>query len=172
MEESTSIKPIAYSYGGFLALYSILVLVLIYVFNIAQDNWIVGSINFIITVIIFVMAIKAYKQKNGGFLSLKEAIKTGVAVGAVAGLITAIYAFIHYTFVYPEFSEMVYDQATIQMSEQGLSDAQQEQALQITSFTTSPLFFATMSLISSLFFGFIISLIAGAIMKQRRPYEA
>ncbi len=172
MEESTSIKPVAYTYGGLLAIYSILVLVLIYVFNIAQDNWVVGIINFIITVIIFVMAIKTYKTKNGGFLSLKEALKTGLAVAAIAGVITAIYAFIHYTFVYPEFGEVIRDQATLQMTEQGLSDAQQQQALSMTSFTSSPIFIATMSLLSSLFFGFIISLIAGAIMKHNRPYTA
>ena len=172
MEESTSIKPVAYSYGGFLALLSILVLVLIYVFNIEQNNWILGIVNFVITVTIFVLAIKAYKSRNGGFLSIKEAIKTGVAVGAVAGVIAGLYSYLHYAFIYPEFSEMMYDQATIQMSEQGLSDAQAEQALKITEFTTSPLFFATMTLVSSLFFGFIISLIAGAIMKQKRPYGA
>ena len=172
MEESTSIKPVAYSYGGFLALYSILLLVIIYVFNITPDNWVVGIINFIITVTIFVMALKAYKAKNGGFLSMTEAIKTGVAVGAVAGLISAIYVFIHYTFIYPEFTEIMRDQTIIKMTEQGLSEAQQEQTLQMTSFTTNPLFYATMSLLSSLFYGFIIALIAGAIMKQKRPYEA
>lgn len=172
MEESASIKPIAYSYGGLLAIYSILVLVLIYAFNISQNNWMLAIINFIITVLIFVMAIKAYKAKNGGFLSLKEALKTGLAVAAIAGVISAIYAFLHYTFIYPEFAEAMREQSIMQMTERGISEADQEKALQVTGFTSSPLFLATMSLVSSLFFGFIISLIAGAIMKQNRPYAA
>jgi len=43
------------------------------------------------------------------------------------------------------------------------------QAGDVMDITTSPWFFATVTLISSLFFGFLISLIAGAIMKKQDP---
>ena len=58
MENSTSIKSVAYPYGFVLAIYSILALVLIYVFNVAQDNWVVGVINTLVSIAIFVLAIK------------------------------------------------------------------------------------------------------------------
>ena len=169
MEESTPIKSVAYPYGIVLAIFSILVLVLMYVLNLEQGNWMMAVLNVLVTIAIFIYAIKEYKKKNSGFLSIKEALKVGLAVAVVAGLIAGIYTYIHYTYIYPEFSGMIYDQAVIQMSEQQISEAQQEQALGITAFTTSPFFFATMTLVSSLFYGFLISLIAGAIMKQKRP---
>ncbi|PRX51902.1 DUF4199 domain-containing protein [Salegentibacter salegens] len=169
MENSTSVKSVAYPYGIVLGIYSILALVLIYVFNVAQDNWTVGIINTLVSIIVFVLAIKKFKQNNSGFLSLKEALKVGLAVAVISGVIGAIYSYIHYSFVYPEFSEMMYDQAVLQMTEQGLSEAQQSQGLEMTKMFTSAWFFATMALVGSLFFGFIISLITGLILKRENP---
>ena len=169
MESSSSVKAVAFPYGLFLALFSILVLVLIYVFNIEQDNWVVAIFNAAITITIYVFALKQYKKNNSGFISLTQALKVGLAVAAIGGLIAAVYGYIHYTFVYPEFSEIIYDQAVLQMEESAVPESQREKAMEITSFTTSPLFFATMTLVSSLFFGFLISLIAGLIIKKKHP---
>ncbi|TDN83084.1 uncharacterized protein DUF4199 [Salegentibacter sp. 24] len=169
MENSTSVKSVAYPYGIVLAIYSILVLVLIYVFNVAQDNWIVGVINTLVSIAIFVLAIKKFKENNNGFLSLKEALKVGLAVAVISGVIAAIYSYIHYSFVYPEFSEKVYDEAVLKMTEQGVPESQQSQALEMTKMFSSAWFFATMALVGSLFFGFIISLITGLILKRENP---
>ena len=169
MENSSSIKAVAFPYGFFLALYSILVLVLIYVLNVEQDNWIVAIFNAAITITIFVFALRQYKKNSNGFITLSQALKVGLAVAAVSGLIAAIYAYVHYSFVYPEFSEKIYEQAVLQMEERNIPEAQQKTALEMTSFTTSPLFFSTMTLVSSLFFGFLISLITGLIIKREHP---
>ena len=169
MENSYPIKAVAFPYGLFLAVYSILVLVLIYVFNVEQDNWIVAIFNAAITISIFVYAIKEYKKKNSGYLSLRQALKVGLAVAVVSGLIAAIYAFVHHSFIYPEFSEMIYDEALLKIEEQKIPQEQKDTALEMTKITTSPLFFATITLLSSLFFGFLISLITGLILKKENP---
>lgn len=170
MKTSPSVKSIAYPYGVVLGIFSILNLVLLYAFNVQQGNWIMGIINFVITFAIFTMAIKTYRQNNQGFLSIKGALKMGLAVAVIGGLIAAVYAFIHYSYVSPEYIELIREDAFVQISEQPLQEEQREQAIQITNITTSPLFFATITLVSSLFFGFLISLIIGAIMKSNRAY--
>lgn len=169
MENSPSIKPFAYTYGIIMAGYSILVLVLMYVFGLTEQNWYLAVINGIASIIIFVLGLKAFKKSNGGYLSIKEAIKVGLAIAAISGIITAIYTFIHYTFIYPEFIDMVREKAYTDMADGGMSNEQMEQAGGVMDVTTSPWFFATVTLISSLFFGFLISLIAGAIMKKQDP---
>jgi len=169
MENSTSVKSVAYPYGIVLAIYSIIVLVLLYAFNVDQENWVVGVLNAVVSITIFVLAIKKFKQNNNGFLSIKEALKVGLAVAVISGVIAAIYSYIHYSFVYPEFAEMKYDEAVLQMSEQNMTESQQSQALEMTKMFISPWFFATMTLVSSLFFGFIISLITGLILKRENP---
>ena len=166
MENSTSVKSVAYTFGVILALYSILVLILLYVFNVTDSNWIVSIINAAVTITIFVYGIITYKKKNGNVISLKEALKVGMGIAVLSGVIAAIYTYIHYAFVYPEFSEMIYDKAVAQMAEQKMPAEQMEQALSITEYTTSPWFFSLMGLIGSLFFGFIISLLTGLIIRN------
>ncbi|MDX1427995.1 MAG: DUF4199 domain-containing protein, partial [Salegentibacter mishustinae] len=97
MENSTSVKSVAYPYGIVLAIYSIIVLVLLYAFNVDQENWVVGVLNAIVSITIFVLAIKKFKQNNNGFLSIKEALKVGLAVAVISGVIAAIYSYIHYS---------------------------------------------------------------------------
>ncbi len=171
MENSPSVKSVAYTYGLLLAAYSILVLVLIYVFNLDQENWVLGVVNTLVSIAIFSAAIKNFKSKNGNFLSLKEALKVGFATAAIAGLVTAIYAYIHYSLVYPEFLDILREKAYMDMAGRGMTDAQIEQAMGITRKTTTPLFFSIITLMSTLFFGFLISLVAGLIMKKENPAQ-
>jgi len=173
MENSPSIKPIAYNYGGSLALIGILMLVIVYVFNINPDstgNYIISIVSILFNIAIFMYAIKEFKKKNNGFLSLSQALKVGLAVAAIGGIIVGIYAYFHYSYIYPEFIDLMGEQQRMSMIESGqVTDAQIEQSMEMTSFTRSAGFLTTMTLVSSLFFGFIISLIVGLIMKRKNP---
>ena len=74
----------------------------------------------------------------------------------------------HCPYIYPEFVQNVQDESVKQMLERSpdLTNEQLESAMKINNMFTSPFALATFSLIGSLFFGIIISLIAGLIMKN------
>src|SRR5690606_18759874 len=115
----------------------------------------------VITIFLFVQAIKAFRQGNGGYLSLGEAIKVGLATAAVAGIIGAVYSYIHYTYIHPEFIENIIDTAREKMLEQNpdMPQEQMDMAMAMTEKFTSPFVLSAFSLIGSLFFGFIISVV-------------
>lgn len=169
--QKPSIKPIAYSYGFYLALISIAMLVIMYVANI-QKSWSISIISIVLTILVFVYGIKAYKNANNGFLSLGDAIKVGLAIAVIGGIIAAVYSYIHYSYIYPEFIEITKDQARIQMLDTNpdMTEAQMEQALKISGMFTTPLFFSFMNIIGSLFMGLIISLFAGLVMKKENTH--
>jgi len=167
--QKPSIKPIAYSYGIYLALLSIIGIVILYIANL-ERSWVISSISFIITIIIYVYGINTFKKQNGNLLSLKDALKVGLAMSVVGGLIAAFYAYIHYEFIQPEFTENLREQSYLEMTEQNpnITEDKLETATKIMSIFTSSFFISTMLLVSSLFFGFIISLISGLIMKKEQ----
>ncbi len=167
--EKPSIKPIAYSFGLYLALINIIILVIMYVANI-EKNWTISILSLILSIAIFIYGIKSYKQKNNGFLTLGEAIKIGLAIAVIGGIISAIYTYVHYSYIYPEFLEITKDQARAQMLEKrpNMSSEQVEEAMKISGMFITPLFFSFMSVIGSLFLGLIISLIGGLIMKREQ----
>ena len=70
------VKKIAYSYGVYLGLVTIILLVIMYVLNI-DKSWVLSIISTLITIILFVLGIKAFKKENQNFISIEEAIKVG-----------------------------------------------------------------------------------------------
>lgn len=170
--QKKSFKQIVTTYGIYLALVSVLLLVVMYVTN-TNQNWVISIVSFALTVLILVYAIKTFKYQNQNYLTLGEGLKVGMATAAIAGVLAGVYAYLHYSFIYPEYIDTVLDEARMQMAEQsqGMTEEQMEQAIGFTESFTSPFMMATFSLIGSLFFGFIISLIASLVMKRERPAE-
>ena len=168
--EAPSIKPMAYTFGLYLGLLTIVGLVVQYVLGL-ERNWVLSAVSIILTIVIYYYGIKAYKESNSNYLSIKQAIKVGLAMAVIGGLIGAIYAYLHYSFIQPEFIEGIRDQAYNDMTSgnQNMSEEQLETATSMMNIFTSAFFLATMTLIFSMFFGLIISLITGAVMKKDNP---
>ena len=162
-----AIKPIAFTYGLYLGLLTIVGLVIAYITNL-DKSWVLSGVSIVITILIYFYGIKTYKAQNGNMLSIKDAIKVGLAMAAVGGVIAAVYAFIHYSYIYPEFIDKIREQAYLDMTTKNpnMTQDQVDQASGMMNMFTSPFFMSTMTLIWSLFFGLIVSLITGAIMKK------
>lgn len=165
--ETAPIKPIAYTYGLYSALISIASLVIMYVANV-DKSWILSIASFILGVLIYVYGIRAYKLSNANVLSIGQAIKVGLAIAVIGGLITAIYSYVHYEFIYPEFIEMQMETAQEQMLERNpnMTQEQIDQAMSMSAPFMTSTFFSVMSIIGALVFGLIVSLIAGLIMRS------
>ncbi|WP_296315635.1 DUF4199 domain-containing protein [Winogradskyella sp. UBA3174] len=165
--EKPSIKPIAYTYGMYLALLTITGIVILYVLN-EEQNWIISLISFLITIVVYYYGISKYKKENANVLSIKDALKVGMGMALISGIIAAIYAVVHYGVIAPEYMDTIREKAMDDMLSQSpnMEGEALEMATNMVNMFTSKFFMATMFLISSLFFGFIISLITGAIMKN------
>lgn len=170
--QKSSLKQIAVNYGVLLALVSILSLVIMYVANI-EKSWILSIVGFAVTIYLLFTAIKTFKQGNDGFLKLGDALKVGLATALIAGLISAFYSYVHYSIINPEYIDLVLNEAREQMesSGQSMTEEQKQQALSFTESFTTPFMLSTFSLIGSLFFGFIISLISGLILRKEEPIQ-
>ena len=165
--EAPSLKPIAYTYGLYSALLSITGLITMYVLNI-DKSWALSLISSVISILIFVYGIKAFKNANANILTLGQAIKVGLAIAVIGGVITALYSYVHYEYIYPEFIEMQKETAYNQMMESNpnMTEDQVEQAMGISSIFMNSTFFSLSAILGSLIFGLIVSLIAGLIMRS------
>jgi uncharacterized membrane protein YeaQ/YmgE (transglycosylase-associated protein family) len=167
-----SVKKIAMTYGLMLALLSIGLSVIVYVMDQHLDRpWWASLLSFLIMLAVLVYGLKAFKQENGGFLSLGEAIKTGLAISVIAGLVGAVFTYLFVTVIEPDFVNQMLDMTQEKMITDNpeMSQEQIDTAMSMTEGFMTPGIMATMGIIATLFFGFIISLIAGLVMKQNRP---
>jgi hypothetical protein len=76
-------------------------------------------------------------------------------------------------YIEPEYMSQVMEmsQEKMMVSNPDLTDAQMDKMMEMSSKFSTPWMIMAFSLIGNLFFGLLISLIAGLIMKNKNPYE-
>ena len=167
--QQTSAKQVMLNYGLILGFAGILINVAVFAMGKTYDpHWSVMVIVILVTIAVIVMGIKKVKESNNGLLSLGDALKTGLGIALIAGVISVIYTFIFTNYIEPEYFERMAEVQQQKMLEQypNMSDEQIENAMEMTKKMSGIGMTAAVSLIGSLFIGFIISLIAGLIMKK------
>lgn len=169
MENKTSFKSIMLTYGLYSGIAAIIVTVANYSFgNIYKPHWIISTLNFILMVAFIVLGIKVLKQQNNGFLRLGEAIKLGVGIALISGILGAIYFIVFSNYIEPEFitkmgefqEQMLYEKFP------DMDEALIEQQIEMSKKFMTPSMMAGMAIVGNVIFGLVISLIAGLIMKK------
>jgi len=168
-------KKIILNYGLMLGLVSVLLGVVMYVTNAyLNPSFIYTLVGFVILIVFITLGINAFKKENGGYLSIKEALKIGVGISLIAGIIGVVWMLLLMFVIEPDYINQMADVQRDQIDKQypNMTDAQKQNALEMSSKFNSPWILAAFSLIGNLFFGLIISLVVGLIKKNKNPYEA
>ena len=172
--QKVTAKKFVLNYGLILGIISVIFGVVMYVTNVYLNPSIIYTIiGFLILITVISLAIKAFKTENGGFLSLSEALKVGIGVAVIGGIIAALWSFVLMNYVEPDYMNQMMEVQREKMIEMqpDMTEAQLNSAAEMSSKFSSPLMVMAFSLIGNLFFGLVISLIAGLIMKNNNPYD-
>ena len=174
-ETSTHVTPgkHAVTYGIILGVILILISIIMYVTGMALEGvqWPMYLYYVIFPVTLFI-AIKTFKADNGGFLSLGEAMKVGVAAAVISAVIFLLYNLVFNYLIEPTWTEQVMDATRDKLNEAGtMTEEQVETTLEYMSWGSDPLIGGAIWVAMSTFFGLIYSLIIGSIMKQNIPNE-
>lgn len=166
METKKSAFSTALKYAIITALAMFIYSIILYITGLYLNNNI-NLLTYIIMLAGLVFAVKDRRDKDlGGFISFGEAFKTGFLFCMITGVIGVIFSLIMLNFIAPEMIDEILKKAESDMINQGLPDAQIEVAMEWTRKFTSPVWMAVWSLLSTAFFGAILSLIVAAIFKK------
>lgn len=167
MENQASSKGIMLNYGAMLGVASVLVSLTIYAMgqHLEQD-WKMGLVNFGLMILIISLGIKKYKQSNEGWLSFGQAVKVGVGIAIISAVIGIIYNLIFVNVIEPDFMNQLLEKQRELWNDNNMTEEQIETAEGMFKTFSSPAITSAISIVAAAFFGFIISAIAGAIMKK------
>jgi len=112
----------------------------------------------------------AFKKLNGGFMSYGEGLGIGTILSLVSGVISTLFNYVYKTFIDPDLQVRVLEAMRTQFEQKGgMTDAQIDQALSMTSkFSTGPIGLV-IGLVGALILGVLISLIVAAFTKNPKP---
>ncbi|MCC6727588.1 MAG: DUF4199 domain-containing protein [Saprospiraceae bacterium] len=166
---SVSVWPTALRYGGILGAIGVVMGLVMYLSGMADPETAnpmagagIGCISMIVTVIVYVLAVKKHRETElGGAISFGRAFGMGMAVAVISGVISTVWGIIYNNLIAPDIlektREMMLEQA--QPGQEGMMET-------IANITTSPILGPIMTMVGTLIFGVIISLIVAAVMKK------
>ena len=174
--KNVNFLSIALRNGILLGLASVAFTVLLYITDfLYTDSTLLAVITWLIniasSVVFIVIAVEQYKKANEGFLSIGEAIKVGVLVAVIAGVIGAIYQVIYATIIDPDYYDKVVEVAMKKMSAMANFNEEQLEEFQDKMYANKPSIVSSFStsIIFSAIGGLIISAIVGAVKKKEQP---
>ena len=171
---TTTPKQIMLNYGLMLGVVSILIAVANFAFgNVYKPHWSISVISGLASVVIIVLGLKAFKENNSGYLSLGDALKTGLGISLISGILYVIYFYVFVNFIQADyFSNLAaFQEANMIEMYPNMTDEQLENAIEMSNKFSSFGMISAIVMVMSLFFGFIISLIAGLIMKKTQEED-
>ena len=172
MENQISSKNIMINYGVYLAVASILINLTFYATGtLISLGWLIGIIGFGLVIAIIIFGIKKYKEVNNGLISWGQAVKIGVGISIVSGVIGVLYSLIFNNYIDPTMQEQIMEIQRQAWADANMTSEQIEAAEEMANTFSSPTITSAIQIVASAFFGFIISAIAGAIMKKTEGDE-
>lgn len=165
--QKTTSKSIILNYGLYLGIASVLISLIVYAMGDSlSPHWSVSILGFIVLIALIVMAIKKYKEVNGGFISWGQAVKIGVGVAIISAVISIAYQQVFVNFIEPDFMMQAMEMQNQRMLDQGMTSEQIEAANKFGENFQGPLISSAIGLVVAAFLGFVVSAIAGAVMKE------
>jgi hypothetical protein len=136
--------------------------------KIAQGRWITGLLPLGVMIVVTWLGIKAVREEaKDKSLSYGKGVGTGTLIALYAGLIGGVYAFIHFTYINPNFTDYLIDASRSQWAANGMGDSQMEMAEKGTRFMTKPIFQSVIGIFMSPLVGVVISLILSIFLKRK-----
>jgi len=169
----------ALNYGVILGLILIIFQVIVYIFNIITLSlWagtIIGAVNLILLIICISVFIKSYRNNVlGGFIKYGRALWFGTVIALSGAILVAIYSFVFNSYIDPDYLEntakAMQQKTTEYMESMGVPQSEIDKAADRMGgqMQTSPLKGALWSIPGTAILGFIISLIAAAVLKKKK----
>lgn len=170
MEETkdVSLKSVAIKYGFINGLVGVILFTVIDMAGLST-NAVAPWIGFVVMAVLMFLAQKEFIKGGDGFMNYGQGLGLGTLMSVVSGVISSIYTFIYVSYINTAYFENMKELQIVKLEEQGMSDAQIEQTMQMMDSFSGPVPTAIFGILGTVFFGFLIALIVSAIAKKSRP---
>ncbi|MEO1054650.1 MAG: DUF4199 domain-containing protein [Bacteroidota bacterium] len=165
MPESPSVKSLAFKYGGLLG--AIMVIYgLILQFAGLATNQALSYVNYLFIIVAMVLAHSEYKRLGDGLMPYGKALGIATLTAVIGAAISVIFSYIYIKFVDDSLLALMEETQIQSMEEQGLSQEQIDQTLEISSAFMIPEVIFPIAFLAFSFFSFILALIVSAITQK------
>jgi hypothetical protein len=166
MEHQPSIWKSNLNNGVILGLISIVYSLVMYFLDLSFNQY-QGYVLYLVEAIVLYLIIKAYRDNNNhGYITYGQAVGKGVVINIYAGILSAIFVYILYAVIDPDLITKQLAFAEEVMVKRGLPQASIDAAMKIEKKIIIPEILAPLSILGSVLYGTIISLIVAIFVRK------
>lgn len=170
MESTASSKSTILNYGLIYGLILIIMSVTLYALNLHYEKvgGYIGLGVLVVTILLVpILGMAKFKRNNMNIMSWGQAVKIGMGIIVLGTLINIAYGFAFSEFIEPTYNETVLElQKNELIAAERFTPEQIDQQIEISSMFQGTLLGAGVGILFFAFVGFVISAIAGAVMKR------
>ena len=164
--QPTSKVKSALNFGAIIGLLLMIISLITYVFEMYEAQWLT-YVSYLLLILGIVIGIKNYRDSQlNGFISYGNALGYGVLLALFASIIVSFVNYLYLGFIDDGFLVFAMEQQELAMYESGMPDDQIELSMEYARKFSSPGIIAFFGMLATTFLGFIISLIAAAVLKK------
>ena len=129
-------------------------------------------ISLVITLAVIILALIQFKKANNGFMSFGQALKIGVGLCLIGGIIAVIFNQIMANFIDPDMlGKAIEFQKNKLLETTSLTATQIDEQLAMGKKFQTPVMQIAFGLLGSIFFGFILTLIPALVLKKQENLD-
>jgi uncharacterized membrane protein YdjX (TVP38/TMEM64 family) len=134
-----------------------------------KQTWVASVVNTALLIVLMVLAHRQFKKTHEGMMTYPQGLGSGTLLASAAAVVACVL-----TYVYVKYINTGYLAAAIQaqraaLEQRGITGAQAEQAIAITSAIMTPAGIVVTSLISGVIVGLVVALIVSIFTQKGDP---
>ena len=170
MEEqrAPSILRIATKYGLIQGVLSFIVFLVGALAGIRQ-NWVGTVANIAVLIVLMVLAHREFRRTHDGMMTYPQGLGSGTLLSSVAAAVTCVLVYFYVKYINAGYLTAAMQAQQAALEQRGITGAQAQQAMAITSVIMTPVGILVTSLITGVIGGFIVALIVSIFTQKRDP---
>lgn len=127
-------------------------------------------VSLVLSLAAIILGLTQFKKANNGFMSFGQALKIGVGICLIGGIVSILFNQIIVNVIDPDTMTKAMDYARAQLQETtNMTTDQIDQQLEMQQKFSTPVMQIAFGLLFSLFFGFVLTLIPALVLKKSQP---
>ncbi|WP_298546073.1 DUF4199 domain-containing protein [uncultured Aquimarina sp.] len=171
MKQRISIKTHILKYGLVCGMVTIIFNFLTYLMgNYTKQNIFHAIIFLLITTSSIILGMIMFKKTNDNYISLGEALKTGIGIAILGGFLTIVWKILLIKVIDPDIITQLEEKHVKHIIDNSYDFSQEniEKQIAITRKYSSPLIQIVANIVENLFLGTVFGLIGGLIIRKKR----
>ena len=167
-QENVTVKQVSMKWGLYLGMVLIIYGMILLVADLV-GNQTLGYVNYVFVAVFMYLAHKSFKDEGNGYMSYGQGLGIGTLMAVVGVAISTVFSFLYVTLVDDSMMETIREVTEQSFIDQGMTDAQIEQAMSVSEKMMTPAIMFPIGFIFMVIISFIIALIISAITKNPDP---